>query len=107
MDNYLTEYNEDIIPRAQRLLSNSQVHSDFLNNSTFLPEYLAKNIGKWIKVEHLVGNNLISHIGQLISSGIDYIVLKLEGDTLATVVCNTKDIRFITVIYDRNTKNLK
>lgn len=94
--------NMGIIPYAENLLSS---YSN--NDSNFLPNYLSKNIGKWVKVEHLIGNSLVSHIGQLIASGIDYIVLKLEGGTLATIVCNIKDIRFITIIYSKNTNLLK
>ncbi len=97
----------DIIPYAENLL-NSNKNTDFdYRDINFLPNYLAKNIGKWVKVEHLIGNNLVSHIGQLVASGIDYIVLKLEGNNVTTVICNLKDIRFITVIYTKNTHLLK
>lgn len=106
MDNYLLNSDNDIIPYAENLLR-TNINLNELSELSFLPSYLTKNIGKWMKVEHLIGGSLISHIGQLISTGVDYIVLKLESDTVTTVVCNMKDIRFITIIYDRNIKSLK
>lgn len=97
----------DIIPYAENLLNSNKGSDAYYRDMNFLPNYLSKNIGKWVKVEHLIGQNLVSHIGQLIASGIDYIVLKLEGNNVATVICNLKDIRFITVIYNKNTQLLK
>ena len=106
MDDYLLTNENGIIPYAERLL-----REDSQNKSKetlpFLPEYLKKCIGRWIRVEHLLGNELVTHIGQLISTGMDFIVLKLDSDAVITVVCNIKDIRFITIIYDKNIKLLK
>lgn len=106
INNALTE-NYDIIPYAENLLNNNKGSVADYGEMNFLPNYLSKNIGKWMKVEHLIGSSLVSHIGQLIASGVDYIVLKLEGNNVATVICNLKDIRFITVIYNKNTLMLK
>lgn len=106
MDNYLMKSSNDIIPYAENLLKREQTAISETNSLPFLPSYLSKNIGRWVKVEHFLGNELVSHIGQLISVGLDFIVLKIDSNTLATVVCNTKDICFITIIYNKNTEYL-
>ncbi|MBE6729720.1 MAG: hypothetical protein E7568_05765 [Ruminococcaceae bacterium] len=104
----MERYGEDygIIPYAENLLKNS---TEQITDSSlaFLAQYLSKNIGKWVKTEHLIGDKIVTHIGKLINVGIDYMVLRLEGNAVATVVCNIKDIRFITIIYDKNTNFLK
>ncbi len=106
MDNYLMKSNNDIIPYAENLLKTEKVSLDGVNTLPFLPSYLSKNIGRWVKVEHFLGNNIVSHIGQLISVGIDFVVLKTDSSTLSTVVLSTKDICFITIIYSNNTEQL-
>ena len=103
----MTENNFDIIPYAEKLLSDNNSDFSIMQNMSFLPMYLSKNIGRWIKVEHVIGDTLVSHIGQLISCGADYIVLKSNSDILTTIICNIKDIRFITVIYENNSHLLK
>ncbi len=106
MDNYLIRSNNDIIPYAENLLRSEQIGLNEVSSLPFLPTYLSKNIGRWVKVEHFIGNDIISHIGQLISVGIDFVVLKTDSRTLSTVVLNTKDICFITIIYSNNTEQL-
>ncbi len=106
MDNYLMKSSNDIIPYAENLLRSEQSVDLKDNSLPFLPSYLSKNIGRWVKVEHFLGNEFVSHIGQLISVGIDFIVLKIDSSTLATVVCNIKDICFITIVYNKNTEYL-
>lgn len=92
----------DIIPYAEQMLSSYTDYSDMMNNDAFLPSFLSKNIGRWMKVEHYFGNNIETHIGRLFKVGIDFMVLQLADKNPTTVVCNTKDIKFITIIYDTN-----
>lgn len=96
----------DIIPYAEQLLSNYTDYSDIINNDAFLPAFLIKNIGRWMKVELLYGDTPITHIGKLYKVGIDYIVIQKESRNTTTVIINIKDIKLITVIYDTNLKNL-
>ncbi|MEE0946593.1 MAG: hypothetical protein U0M42_07215 [Acutalibacteraceae bacterium] len=102
MDNYMISNHNDIIPYAENLLKEQEYGNKITSSLPFLPTFLNQNIGRWIKVEHLIGDKLIEHIGQLINVGMDYIVLKVDGELLSTIVCNTKDIKFITVIYSKN-----
>lgn len=96
----------DIIPYAEQLLSNYTDYSDIINNDAFLPAFLLKNIGRWMKVELLYSTTPVTHIGRLYKVGVDYIVLQLESASAATLICNIKDIKLITIIYDTNIKNL-
>ncbi len=96
----------DIIPYAEQLLSNYTDYSDIINNDAFLPAFLLKNVGRWMKVQLLYGNSPVTHIGRLYKVGVDYMVLQLEASTAATLICNIKDVKLITIIYDTNIKNL-
>ncbi len=96
----------DIIPYAEQLLSNYTDYSDIINNDAFLPAFLLKNTGRWMKVELLYSTTPVTYIGRLYKVGVDYIVLQLQSPTAATIICNIKDIKLITIIYDTNIKNL-
>ena len=96
----------NIIPYAEQMLGNYTDYSDMMNNDAFLPSFLGKNIGRWMKVEHYLGNNIETHIGRLFKVGIDFLVLQLNAERPTTVVCNLKDIKFITIIYDTNKNSL-
>ena len=96
----------DIVPYAEQLLSGYTDYSDIKNNDAFLPAFLLKNTGRWMKIELLYGNTPVTHIGRLYKVGVNYIVLQLEASSAATLICNIKDIKLITIIYDTNIKNL-
>lgn len=101
MDNYKYNSEESLVPYHDNFQMDTHPEMQ-LTNDSFLPAYLLKNKGKWVKVEHLIGNNLVSHIGQLIKVGIDFIVLKTDSNNLSTLLCNLKDIRFMTIVYTKN-----
>ena len=96
----------DIIPYAEQMLSGYTDYSDIISNDAFLPAFLLKNTGRWMKVQLLYGNTPVTHIGRLYKVGVDYIVLQIEASAAATLICNIKDIKLITIIYDTNIKNL-
>ena len=96
----------DIVPYAEQLLSGYTDYSDIINNDAFLPAFLLKNTGRWMKIELLYGNTPVTHIGRLYKVGVNYIVLQLDYSSAATLICNIKDIKLITIIYDTNIKNL-
>ncbi len=69
-----------------------------LKNDSYLPAYLSNNIGRWVRANFLIGNNIEEEVGILMEVGASYIVLKsLEPDTI--IVCDMFSIKFITIIY--------
>ena len=107
MYNKETENSLSILPEdsifKQRMLqtdNNSQSYlTQSLNNDNFFHGYLSKNLGRWMKVEALLGNNTITKIGQLIKVGAGFIVLKLNTNPVSSVVCETGSIKFVTILY--------
>lgn len=108
-ENGLSVLPEDSLFK-QKMLQNdmSKPSGDYLsqmmNNDSFLPGFLAKNLGRWMKVESIVGGNLITKIGQLIKVGAGFIVLKLNTNPVSSVVCEMSSIRFVTILYSGKIK---
>ena len=72
-----------------------------LTNTDFLPAYLSKHVGKWIRAEFLIGGFLEQRVGVLFEVGASYIIIKsIEPETL--VVCDLFSIRFVTVVLDND-----
>lgn len=95
----------------QRMLSvnsddtyESEYIPDIMKNDIFLPAFLSKNMGRWVKAELLIGNSLVPKIGQLIKVGAGFIVLKLNTNPVSSVVCDINSIRFVTIIYSGKIK---
>ncbi|MBQ8648895.1 MAG: hypothetical protein IJ470_02365 [Clostridia bacterium] len=76
-----------------------------LCNSAFLPAYLTKNIGKPVKIEFQIGDNLETRVGRLISVGASFIELKLIKQC-TTMICDLHSIKFVTVIHDNDLRKL-
>lgn len=72
-----------------------------LTNAAFLPAYLSSQIGKWMRVEFLIGNNLTDRVGKLIEVGASYIVLQLL-DPNSVLLCDLFSIKFVTIIKDEH-----
>lgn len=79
-------------------------NKNILNDDLFLPGYLSKNLGRWMKVESVVGNSVVTKIGQLIKVGAGFIVLKLNTNPISSVVCEITSIRFVTILYSGKIK---
>jgi hypothetical protein len=72
-----------------------------LSNTDFLPAYLSKHIGKWIRAEFLIGGFLEQRVGILYEVGASYIIIKsIEPDTL--VACDLFSIRFVTIVLNND-----
>jgi len=64
-------------------------------------DWLIKQIGKYIKVEFLIGTNmLIDREGVLKEVGINYIVLK-ESGTNDDLMCDMYSIKFVRIFDDQ------
>lgn len=91
--------NMSLIPQENRNLPKS------LKNTAYLPSFLAKHIGKLIKVESLIGGNLESRIGILMTVGANYIVLR-QMRSNNTMICDSTLIKYATIIHDNDIKKL-
>jgi hypothetical protein len=89
----VSDQENDIITRV-----GTQNLPETLKNDSYRPAYLSNNIGRWVRVDFLIGNNLEQEVGILMEVGASYIVLKsLEPDTV--IVCDMFSIKFVTIIY--------
>jgi hypothetical protein len=75
----------------------SQVPST-VENTFFTPGFLRTQIGRRMRVEFLLGTNLLTdRTGTLVAVGASYIVLKLvDSDDL--MMCDIYSIKFVTII---------
>lgn len=65
----------------------------------FTPGYLRTQIGKTIRVEFLIGNNmLVDRMGTLVAVGASYIIIReIEQDDL--LLCDIYSIKFVRIYY--------
>ena len=67
-----------------------------LESTLFIPGYLNTQIGKYMRVEFLVGNGLTDRNGKLVKVGASYIILQAQNGDL--IVCDLFSIKFATII---------
>lgn len=69
-----------------------------VENTFFTPGFLRTQIGRRIRVEFLLGTNLLTdRTGTLVAVGASYIVLKLvDSDDL--MMCDIYSIKFVTIL---------
>lgn len=92
------EKNMSYIPSENKNLPES------LKNTAYMPAYLSKHLGKLVRVELLIGNELHQRIGILMTVGAGFIVLRFKNN--ATLVCDLKSIRFVTIIHNNDMNGL-
>lgn len=96
---YITqEKNMSYIPSDNKNIPES------LKNTAYMPAYLSKHLGKLVRVEFLIGNELHQRIGILMTVGAGFIVLRFKNN--ATLVCDLKSIRFVTIIHNNDMNGL-
>ena len=83
------------------IVSNPRV----LNSPIFSGGYLRQNIGKLLKVESLIGNQLDTRIGILLDVGADFIAIKINKSCCSLII-PTMAIKYITIIHDNDTSKL-
>lgn len=83
--------------KLNRQMSNSNNIPETLTNPIYTPAFLREQIGKLMRVEFLIGTNmLVDRIGILQDVGASYILLRsFENDSL--VYCDIYAIKFITI----------
>ncbi len=92
-------------PQAISIYSAEDMMPETMTNTAYIPAYLRHQIGRWMRIEFLIGNILEEKVGQLLDVGASYIILKmLEPST--TMLCDLYSIKFITIIYDVNLERL-
>lgn len=70
-----------------------------MENTDYLQGYLRSVIGKYVKVNFILGTNMyIDKEGTLVDVGVDHIVLR-EPQTDDLVVADLYSIKFVTVFY--------
>lgn len=75
------------------------VRPESLTNPDFLPAYLSQHLGKWVRVDFLIGGGIEQRVGVLEEVGASYIILNvIEPATL--LVCDLFAIKFVTVVLD-------
>lgn len=70
---------------------------EVLTNPIYTPAFLKTQIGKLMRVEFLIGTNVLTdRIGRLYDVGASYIILSsIENDSL--IFCDIYSIKFITI----------
>lgn len=68
------------------------------DNSSYLQDYLKSIIGRFVKVDFLIGNDsLISKEGILKEVGTDYIVLEMVQSN-ELLLCDIYSVKFVQII---------
>ncbi|MGI6269773.1 MAG: hypothetical protein ACOYKJ_04465 [Candidatus Howiella sp.] len=67
-----------------------------LANPLYIPAYLKRNIGKWVRIELLIGNSLVVRIGILKEVGASYVII-MNYPQVETM-CDMYSIKFVSVI---------
>ena len=83
---------QDIIPDTMM-----ETAPETMVNPVYMPAVLREYLGKIMRVEFLVGDQMTDRIGRLIQVGDGYITLQsIEPNSV--VICDLYSIRFVTVI---------
>lgn len=83
--------------KENRQMPNVNNIPETLTNPIYTPAFLKEQIGKLMRVEFLIGTNmLVDRIGILQDVGASYILLRsFENDSL--IYCDIYSIKFITI----------
>ena len=93
-------------PRGNNQMQNrGRITGNNISSPDMLHSFLTNHIGKLAKIEFLIGNKVETKTGILFNIGKEYIVLK-PFKSNATIVCDIKTIKFITVIHDNDIRKL-
>ena len=70
---------------------------DLMNDPSFVPGYLATQIGRTVRVEFEIGQGLTDRVGTLLGVGAGFILLR-EPTSGATILCDLSPVRFVTIV---------
>ncbi len=68
-----------------------------LTNPIYTPGMLRTMIGKWMRVEFLVGNSITDRVGLLQEVGASYIMLQ-SIESSSRILCDIYSIKFVTIV---------
>jgi hypothetical protein len=75
----------------------SEIPAQTLANPQFLAGYLKTQIGRRVRIEFLIGTNLLTdRSGLLVAVGASYVIIRLQ-ETDDLMVCDLYSIRFVTI----------
>ncbi|OQB14508.1 MAG: hypothetical protein BWY15_01017 [Firmicutes bacterium ADurb.Bin193] len=63
----------------------------------YIPAYLARNIGKNVRAEFVIGPSYLDKTGRLIEVGINYFVLD-DFNSRTQVMCDLYSVKFVTIL---------
>lgn len=90
---------------STQMMDSSMIMPETLTNPIYTPGYLRTQLGKWMRVEFLFGNNTTDRVGRLVEVGASYIILQsLEANS--RMLCDIYSIRFVTIINNAQTAAL-
>jgi len=65
----------------------------------YTPAYLRTQIGRYVKIEFLIGTNmLVDREGTLVAVGASYVILQ-EAETDDLLLCDIYSIKFVKIYY--------
>ncbi len=86
-------------PRTSIMASGRGVKDSVLSDINFTQGFLQTQIGRHVKVEFLIGTNmLVDREGDLVRVGTDYIIIQ-ETETDDYLICDIYSIKFIRFYY--------
>jgi len=91
---------QQVIPtRSSIMASGRGVRDSVLSDTNFTQGFLQTQIGRHVKVEFLLGTNmLVDREGDLVKVGTDYIIIQ-ETETDDYLLCDIYSIKFIRFYY--------
>lgn len=70
-----------------------------VENIMYTPAYLRTQIGRYVKIEFLIGTNmLVDREGTLVAVGASYVILQ-EAETDDLLLCDIYSIKFVKIYY--------
>ena len=92
-------YQPQLLPSQS--MSEVSFIPETLTNIDFLPAYLSQHIGRWVRVDFLIGGSIEQRVGILNEVGASYIIIQaIEPATL--IVCDMFSIKFVTIVFDES-----
>ena len=85
--------------------ADNNMQMQILSASDHVCPFLKNNIGRWARIDFLIGSGMEQRIGQIMEVGRDYLVLRaMEPETV--VMCDLFAIKFVTIIMDDDVSRL-
>lgn len=101
----LAPMNNNMNMQGTNTSNSESLMPETLTNTAFLPGYLNQHLGRWVRVESLIGDELLERVGILREVGASYIILQaIEPATI--VVLDMYSIKSVTIVLDNEFSRL-